>query len=332
MDVSREDACHAYMGWYLAEQGSFDDARARYAQSPLGADLSMLRHMRGRVSKGSIPYQDPEGDGMVTRIPESPPEPPENGRLISDIEPAHIQAFLDVFDPGFHADNIDQELPHVMVVSTGRCGTMSLYHLLRGTNVIPHHAYWWHVAVATRWEMMCRLVDGAYEDLSCAKLWLSSRAAEWLSAIAMGKPMVALNHWDAIFAPTFMALHPKGKLVYLRRDPEKVFESFYRKNQFQGNQLEPLTYEFNPGFKWMHSDVSQEQMIYWYLDFTERFVAALAATFEVEEISADRLFAQDEGEVARLLDVIGSDIPLDRAVAHYGAKINEKAHKLMSVA
>ncbi len=73
-------------------------------------------------------------------------------------------------------------------------------------------------------------------------------------------------------------------------------------------------------------------MIYWYLDFTERFVAALAATFEVEEISADRLFAQDEGEIARLLDVIGSDIPLDRAVAHYGAKINEKAHKLMSVA
>jgi hypothetical protein len=332
MDVSREDAYHAYMGWHLAEQGSLDNARACYAKSPFGAGLSMLRHARGRVSSESIPHQDPEGDGMVTCAAEPMPAPPENGRLISDIEPAHIQAFLDIFDPGFHADNIDRELPHVMVISTGRCGTMSLYHLLRGTNVVPHHAYWWHVSVATRWEMMCRLVDGAHEDLSCAKLWLSSRAAEWLSAIAMGKPMVALNHWDAIFAPVFMALHPRGKLVYLRRDPERVFESFHRKDQFQGNQLEPLIYEFNPGFRWAHSDVSQEQMIHWYLDFTERFATALAATFEVEEISADRLFAQDAGEIARLLDVMGADIPLDRAVAHYGTKINEKAHKLMGVA
>ena len=78
--------------------------------------------------------------------------------------------------------------------------------------------------------------------------------------------------------------------------------------------------------------MSQEQMIHWYLDFTERFATALAATFEVEEISADRLFAQDAGEIARLLDVMGADIPLDRAVSHYGTKINEKAHKLMGVA
>ena len=221
-----------------------------------------------------------------------------------------------------------------MVLSTGRCGTVSIYRLLQGSNVLPYHAYWCSVPTSDHWEMMLRLIAGepsGGEPIYAN--WMSVRAAEWIGAAAQNRNMVGLNHTDTIFAPIFAALHPLSKFVWLRRSKDAVRRSFIDKDQWQGelgNQLRPLLYSFEP-FQWRRTSHSKTEAIDWYLDFTEDFCQAMTDVLgeRLIVVEAEDLFRQDRTEIARLLDFIGADIDLDKAVKHFAVPINAKLHKLV---
>ncbi len=333
-------AATAVTAWRFAEVENTEAAHlayqmadAVYPEACLCPDLAVRRHTLG--PSGGLVVSPPMNEDRVTTIGlphRSAPTEIESGMAYTEIGDwaAPLWAFREWFDPGFHSTNISHELPHVMVLSTGRCGTVSLWHLLSGSNVVPYHNYWWHAHLPSRLEAMCRFVSGRYDGSeSLWHEWMTTRAAEWLGCVSQRKPMVALNHWDTIWAPVFAALHPRSRFVHLRRDPVALFESFYGKAQWGTDQLRPLFYAFDP-YRWCETTQSEAACLAWYFQFTEAFarsVARVVAPGRFIEIEAEKLFAQDREELGRLLDFIDADISLDRAMAHFETPVNAKAHK-----
>jgi hypothetical protein len=296
----------------------------------LNPSLSILRHFVGKGYGKVIPVTQTEDAvvGFLLTIFEIMESVDNRGMIPFSIKARtlekNIRLFMDSLDLGHHPQNIDKPKPHIQVLSTGRCGTVSLYHLLKGSNLIPYHTYWWMMTSGSRQQLACQFDAGNFEDMSIPETWLRTRAAEWLSGT-----MIGLNHLDTIFAPAFAAMHEKSKFIYLTRNRVDTFKSFWTKDQWSNQQLKPVYYKFDPDWAWRRAPLSLPEMIAWYFKFTEVFSQAFGRVMgdRYIEISSDKLFAQDKEEIKRLLDFIGSDITVKKAVKHYGTKINEKKHK-----
>ena len=235
------------------------------------------------------------------------------------------------FDAGHHLKNMKRFLPNVLVMSTGRCGTMSLHRLLQQTQYVSNHQFLFNISTSYRIEMMCRHIAGEYGHNGVESVWMKSRAAEWLGPMYQGRPFAAVGHYETIMAPTFACLHRLGKIVYLRRNPRDVFLSMYGKGQWGDRQLRPVFYRFEDNwFKWKDQNLDIIEQIIWYLKFTQEFSRALGRIISDRwiEISADKLFSQDTQEVSRLHDFLELEIPLDQSIEHFGTIHNRKAHKI----
>lgn len=340
-DTDRLVSCMA-LGWQYAQSGEVRRARAAYAEAEstlphgiINPDLSILRHNVGQA-KGVVAPVPPTEDHVVSLFvcandaEESSVDGLTPSIVDEDALTRNIAAFIALYDPKHHRANLAHDLPHVLVLSTGRCGTVSLYRLLREGRVVPYHTYWWQPGISTHWQMMCRLMAGIFDNMAAPDLWAAMRAAEWLAAMGQGRPMVGLNHLDTIFAPVFAAIHPRAKFVHLRRDPVAVFGSFYGKNQWGESQLRPIDYGFGPEFRFRRTAHDLPACLAWYVHFTETFARAMGRVMGERyiEISSDKLFARDRDEIGWLLEFTGAGIGLDDAMAHFSTKINEKAHKV----
>lgn len=326
-------------GWTKGEDGDISACRRAYmtadmdlpGSATLCPDLSVLRHTIGE-GVGQVENVTPTENQVHSLFLMSPYTEQENSTGLQTFEyrkhlEGGIRAFMKQFDPGYFGENIPEPREHVFVMSTGRCGTVSLYKMFRDSNLCPYHTYWFHPSIVYAYEFMCRLVDRRWKDPYCWGLWMKCRAAEWLG----DRPMMALNHTDTIYAPVFAALHPKAKFIHLHRNKADTFESFYTKNQFGEGNLRKIRYAINNDFRWRRAYDTDVADIDWYLDFTKFFARTMGNVLGSErfaEISSDKLFAQDEDEVRRLLEFTGSDVPLDTALTHFGTKHNEKAHKV----
>jgi len=335
----------ASMGWKSAEAGEHkealmyyqeadDIARQTWPDTPfwLNPELSLLRHTVGYSGGLVRPYPLSENEVVTLDLGGEMESEYIPGMKPVELNPEVLKNSIRKcmqFNPGYHLDNITKELPHVMVMSTGRCGSVSLYRLFEQSNFIPYHAYFFQPNASSRFEMMCRLTEdkGQYDELGME--WTKTRAAEWIGCNSQNRPMMALNHLDTIYAPIFAAIHSKSKFIYLRRDPVKIFESFYTKEQWGPNQLCPLFYKYEP-FRYLRTRYDRPAILAWYIRFTEIFSRAMGEVLgdRFIEISSDKLFDQDPREVSRLLEFTCADMALKTAVDHFGMKYNEKAHKI----
>lgn len=326
--------------WKLSQAGKVADAIRAYgaldAQLPEGLSFAPeLAVLRDNVGSGSgrlvapVPTEDDvysfflASDSRALRLNLKRVE--IDGAVLKK----NIAAFGAEFDASLHRSNLSAVLPHVFVMSTGRCGTVSLLRLLNGSNLIPHHTYWMMLDSGYRLEMMARLSCGDWTNDDAPRVWAACRAAEWLSAVCAGKPMVALNHLDTIFAPVFAAVHEEARFVYLRRDPVKAFRSFFGKTQW-GGQLTPIEFTFAPAFLYRPLADNVIASLAWYFRFTEVFARAIGKLFPEQwmEISADALFAQDKSELDKLIAATGLQKRRQEVADHYAsAPINEKRHK-----
>ena len=329
--------------WNYAAAGEISTAIELYRQASedlpgeINPQLSVLRHSIGEA-EGRVTAAPPnEMDIISFQIADANPESADafgmNKVVIDpDVIGQSIRTILRDFDPGHFGVNIRKSLPHVMVLSPGRSGTVSLYRLFERSRLMSHHSYWWHVSPSTRFEMLCRVLSGRVDDQSSMRIWCETRAAEWIGAVNHDRPMIGLNHTDTIFAPVFAALHSKSKFVYLKRNRADVIASFFNKLQWGENstQLQPLLCSFNPVFRWRRPGHDIPACLAWYLHFTEMFSRIFGEILgdRFIEISADKLFAQDRDEVARLIEFTGSGLYLDEAVDHFAVKINQKAAKV----
>jgi len=231
-----------------------------------------------------------------------------------------------------HMANIHTQMPHVMVMSTGRCGTVSMLRLFNNSDYVPHHTYTYNTPARDRMEMMCRMMTTGGDDSipgMMAEHWLMSRSAEWLGSMEEGRRFMGLNHMDTIYAPLFALVHPQSRFIYLRRDPVKIFESFYSKNQWNHSQLRPLAYTFDGDFKYLEVPMNLPERLAWYIRFTEEFSRAMGDVLgpRFVEISADKLFNQDIEEIEKLLDFTETNITMGQALGHFSKPVNVKAHK-----
>ncbi|KKL64810.1 hypothetical protein LCGC14_2161270, partial [marine sediment metagenome] len=312
-----------YSGWLASKVGEVGLAKeylsyadSMLAEGRLNPDLSVLRHNIG-IGEGSIESMEATEDEIISLFLPQYTEETTGKYLIGDISEENIRSVIYGLEPGHHKDNIKTPRPHIMVMSTGRCGTMALHKLFRGSNLNSYHTYWFMTSAYSQWEMACRLYSGNHESLYSPAEWAATRAAEWLGE----NPMIGLNHMDTIFAPVFAAIHEKSKFVYLRRDPEKVFNSFYKKDQYKdgSNCFRPVLYDFDPDYQFSLPDITEEEGINYHITETEKFCRTFGKVMGDRwiEISADKLFAQDRDEISMLLEFTGSDIPLDNAVEHF---------------
>lgn len=333
-------------GWERSRDGDIGGALAAYRRADrllprgftMSPELSVLRHNTGAATGAVVPIPPTENrvvafTMMATARPSAEPFGLHEMRVNRTVLEANIRQFMGQYrPPGHHLRNLGElHFPHTMVLSTGRCGTVSLYHLLSGSRrVLPFHTFWWLLSATTRWEVMCRFFDGRFDNAALFNVWLETRAAEWLTAAIHVRSMVDLNHLDTVFAPAFAALHPISRFVHLHRDPVAVFHSFYAKNQWLNLQLRPLIYAFDPRFRYQETKDNLARCIAWYVHFTNTFAAALGSVLgpgRFLAVSSEKLFAQDREEIRRLLMFVGAEDVEARAVDHFGKRINEKAHK-----
>jgi hypothetical protein len=347
------------MAWNCSKAGRQEDALGFYRQidawlptGRLNPELSLLRHNVGSAPGRVVPIPPNENDVLSVRLESGVPEhddayglelPAIDHDLIID----GIQDVIEHFDPDYHRQNIAVDLPHVFVMSTGRCGTVSMFRLFERTQYLPYHTYWYHVSYQARLEMMCAMLYGRRPGDGLMREWCETRAAEWIGCVNEGRPMMALNHLDTIWAPVFAALHPKSKFIWLRREPEQVFRSMFSKRQWGTPewggevQLQPILCRSDP-FTWRRPGYDQPDCIAWFIRFTEVFARAMREAVGLDRfeiVSADDLFSLSDGEhdpqgvgacaVSDLRDFTGADIDLVQMSNHFETPINHKAHKVV---
>ena len=328
--------------WMYAESGEYDQALACYEEADrldrrfsVAPELALLRHREGHAEGRVQPMPPSEVSVLAFTFEPHVTEAPDAYGLTPPSINRHaladsVRRYVKQFDPGFHAANLRSDLPHVLTLSTGRCGTVSLFRLFEQTNLIPYHSYFWSPSYTMRFEMAARLMSGDVDESACGLMWCKARAAEWLGCESQARPMIGLNHTDTIFAPVFAAVHPSARFLCLRRDPLAVFDSFFRKGQWNEEQLSPIFYGFDDGFRWRRAGWDFPRQIAWYLRFTEAIQSAVAEVFpeRTHLVRMDRLFAQDARDVVDLIDFTEAEIPIPQAVDHFRARYNEKAQRL----
>ncbi len=334
-----EYVCKAFSA---AGDGKFEDALKYYQMADAQEtgivccpELSLLRHRAGEA-KGRIvagPLTEAYINGfMLTPTLEHPDawgmtKTAIDGEMLT----ANIDEFIRVYDGGYHRSNIHRDLPHVMVLSTGRCGTVSLFRLCERSQLVSYHNYIWTPSDTDRYEFMCRLISGMHDERA-ANQWAICRSAEWLGAISQDRPMAGFNHQDTVFAPVFASLHPESKFVLLQRSPLEVFYSYMSKSQWSTAQLQPLMYTFEGGrFQWRFTGEAFAHCIAWSILFIQTFCGALEAAISDSSrfmhVRSEDLFSQDVEVINDLAEFMGIDVPTGDCVEHFKSVYNEKPWK-----
>jgi hypothetical protein len=337
----------AIHGWQSAEEGDFEAALNFYREADkIGADnasgpiimnpeLSILRHKVGEA-EGLVVCPHPTEDEVVGAIEDicEIPESDNPELVLSTINANQLRYNLGHYRGGiarYHLDNLKQEIPHLQVLSTGRCGTISLLHLFSQSQYVPYHQCQVSIASLATLELMCRHIEGRYEDVGIDVMWAQTRAAEWIGPTTQGRPVALLPHTDTIYAPLFSRIHPLSKFIYLHRNPEDVFKSFWSKGQWGSSKqgVIPCYYSVYP-FEYRYTGWIQAHEITWYIKFTEVFSRAFGETMgdRFIEISADKLFQQDKEEIEKLRNFTEINLSYSDVKKHFKKKINEKAHKV----
>lgn len=298
--------------------------------------LSLSRHFTmGDPPTGlTIPPEFDEDHVFTFRPHEEGEVDDPDGLSMLQLDRAKLASALDRF-PFFYTPpnhlvlNTPTHLPHTMLLSAGRSGTVSLHRLFQSApGCVSYHGYWWMLNRTAKFYTLVQLLTDNFSNPKPWHFFLMFRAAEWIGAASQGLPMVGCNHQDTIMAPAWAAMHPKSKFVYVHRDPVKIFRSFRGKGQWSDSQSQPVLYDCNP-FRWMiPQHLNEIDLIAWYIAFTETFARAFGKTMGQSfiEVSADKLFAQDRDEIQRLIEFVDVGLTLDDAVAHFERPINAKTH------
>ena len=332
---------HTAKGCLLALQGDYSDAlqywgKADEIASANGSEWGVVKH---NPELCMLRFKLGEAEGIV-RAPIPTEDLAVSMYFSDDIEESDssrgmVLAHTDPTPECFRhyefdyqlAGNIKKELPHLMVMSTGRCGTISLARLLNKAQYLTYHSCLLNTSIAVRSQMVAQMISGNHESDQPEQHWAMTRAAEWLGAINEDRPLALCGHFDTVFAPTLAAIHPLSKFIYLHRDPVKIFESFYTKRQWNPIQLNPIWYKFP--FQWCREQMDLPYLLAWYIKFTENYCRSFGEVMgdRFYEISADQLFDLDPFEVELLYEFTGMDLNFAEVQGHFETPHNEKIHK-----
>ena len=205
----------------------------------------------------------------------------------------------------------DHDFTPLFVLSTGRCGTDSLYQLLQQSEkVMPFHNMMIRSTSLDRNHLLYRIIEGNFDEAVLVRIlkdYLESRTAEFLYVLRENVTPVIASHFDTVFSPFLVVLFPESRFVHLHRNETAVFKSFYEKNQWRNRQLQHWC--FDPAFPdgkftfYQDEGIPIEAQITWYLYMTKVFAEALFDTLPQDRtanIKSEHLFAKNQQEFDKL--------------------------------
>lgn len=127
---------------------------------------------------------------------------------------------------------IDQNFPSLFVISTGRCGTVTLIELLKlSPSIISKHETY-PILLDTQQEMYNRRFDNTEED---EKMFIKSRSKVLNNAVLKNK-VYAESTLLKFFLPSILKVLPNSKILHLYRHPGDTIRSFMRRGWYLGNK------------------------------------------------------------------------------------------------
>jgi hypothetical protein len=113
----------------------------------------------------------------------------------------------------------------VIVLSTGRVGTMAMETLLkRSDRLLPFHALNLHVETGDQNAVLYKLISEHPESFERdIRSILLYRFSEFAYCRAAGKIPVIVNHLDTVMTPILMGAFPDARLIRMHRAPKRPF-------------------------------------------------------------------------------------------------------------
>lgn len=224
----------------------------------------------------------------------------------------------------------------IQILSTGRAGTTSLYDLLsKSTEYMPFHSFIWQSTPRDRIELFTRLRANIFDQNYVNRItlhYIKIRITEFLYAARVGRAPVIVSHWDCPFSIINAAIFENLKILYLDRNIHSTANSFINKLQWQYAQLMDVEFSIDEETSCFAYAVDEDgnlaQQVGWYIYATRILATALKAIVGDEnflEISADKLFYQDEEAMGSLGHFLGArSISIDDISQQFSSPTNQK--------
>jgi len=224
----------------------------------------------------------------------------------------------------------------VIVLSTGRVGTMAMEALLkRSDTLLPFHAFNLHVETGDQNAILYKLISEEPESFERdIRSILRYRFSEFAYCRAAGKIPVIVNHLDTVLTPILMGAFPDARLIRMHRAPEKTLLSLAYKNQFGFRQLRHLKSRFEEGtgefvFRRDRS-LTIEQECSWYMYVTDLLAdiyrTELARPGRFLDLGMEQVFGLAEDALAQLSDFLDDPaVTAETCRNVFSQRINEKS-------
>lgn len=224
----------------------------------------------------------------------------------------------------------------VIVLSTGRVGTMAMETLLkRSDRLLPFHALNLHAETGDQNAILYKLISEHPESFERdIRSILLYRFSEFAYCRAAGKIPVIVNHLDTVMTPILMGAFPDARLIRMHRAPEKTLLSLAYKNQFGFRQLRHLKSRFEEGagefvFRRDRS-LTIEQECAWYMYVTDLLAdiyrTDLARPGRFLDLDMERVFGLDDGTLSGLADFLDDPgLTAETCRDVFSQRINEKS-------
>jgi hypothetical protein len=191
---------------------------------------------------------------------------------------------------GGHPGNFTNNLPAFFVLSTGRCGTMTLASLLNTAD----NAMVWHEAMPT---IIIEKLWAYHNELDKTKMYLKAREHLLFDAYQKGLIYGEADNALTFFADALAELLPKAKFLILIRDPRYFVRSgmnrgYYLGHVYDSGRIRPK--ENDPQFEqWSRMDQfgkvawQWKETYRWALDFASRQPRERVKTIKFEDLVKD---------------------------------------------
>lgn len=207
-----------------------------------------------------------------------------------------------------------QNLRALFVLSTGRCGTDFLNHVLKKFDPLDvHHEGDAKFAIASRY-----LYDHGYEitQQGGELAFLAGRHHALQDAYLFNKIYVETNNRLTFFAPFIQNLIPHARFIHLVRHPGDFIRSGMRRGYYTSHSIADYT-KIRPrqtdGVHEEWDSYSRIEKISWLWYQTNRFIEEFKARHpeKVLFIKSEQLFSDTGDAVSRIGNFLGFDPPSD---------------------
>jgi hypothetical protein len=209
----------------------------------------------------------------------------------------------------------------VFVLSTGRCGTSFLTHLLsneKNVNAVhePHPEFFYHTILAYQQNKSNSEKISAVFDVARYEMIRNS--------FVMDEKYIETNNRITFFAHQIASLFPNAKFIHLIRNPNSFIKSGLSRDWYSGHSL------YDEGKISASTEIwqnfSQTEKIGWLWNETNSFIEDFKNTLSVEKImtiKAEELFRDLEVQ-RKIFRFCGIDVPSDVSLKRRTSKkINE---------